>query len=112
MRTQRVQRAHPNEEVFVSAHLPGGLPLLVAPPLEPGMLGIWPIDTLDEERKRAVGRGVANQVQYYAEKLVALGVEDGPIRFASGSSPYEMSRDEFLHWATEYAINVGITLEA
>jgi hypothetical protein len=84
----------------------------VAPLLEPGMLGIWPIDTLDEERKRAVGRGIANQVQYYAEKLVALGVEDGPIRFASGSSPYEMSRDEFLHWATEYAINVGITLEA
>jgi len=84
----------------------------VAPLLEPGMLGIWPIATLDEERKRAVGREVANQVQYYAEKLVALGVEDGPIRFASGSSPYEMSRDEFLHWATEYAINVGITLEA
>jgi hypothetical protein len=84
----------------------------VAPLLEPGMLGIWPIDTLDEERKRAVGRGVANQVQYYAQKLVALGVEDGPIRFASDSSPYEMSRDEFLHWATEYAINVGITLEA
>jgi len=23
-----------------------------------------------------------------------------------------MSSDEFLHWATEYAINVGITLEA
>jgi hypothetical protein len=89
-----------------------GKPLLVAPLLEPGMLGIWPIDMLDEERKRAVGRGLANQVQYYAEKLVALGVEDGPIRFASGSSPYEMSRDEFLHWATEYAINVGITLEA
>src|SRR5258705_13830499 len=33
-----------------------GKPLLVAPLLEPGMLGIWPIDTLDEERKRAVGR--------------------------------------------------------
>ena len=76
------------------------------------MLGIWPIDTLDEERKRAVGRGVANQVQYYADKLAALGVGDGPIRFEAGSSQYEMSRDEFLHWATEYAINVGISLEA
>lgn len=89
-----------------------GKPLLVAPLLEPGMLGIWPVDTLDDERNRAVEREVANQVQYYAEKLVALRVKDGPIRFASDSSTYEMSRDEFLHWATEYAINVGITLEA
>jgi hypothetical protein len=89
-----------------------GKPLLVSPLLEPGMLGVWPIDTLDEKAKGAVRRGVANQVQYYEEKLVALGVGNGPIRFASCSSPYEMSRDEFLHWATEYAINVGITLEA
>jgi len=87
-------------------------PLLVAPLLEPGMLGLWPIDTLDEERRQVVGRGVANQVQYYADKLAALGVGDGPIRFEAGSSQYEMSRDEFLHWATEYAINVGISLEA
>jgi hypothetical protein len=87
-------------------------PLLVAPLLEPGMLGLWSIDTLDEERKQVVRHGVANQVQYYADKLAALGVEHRPIRFESGTSQCEMSRDEFLHWATEYAINVGITLEA
>jgi hypothetical protein len=87
-------------------------PLLVAPLLEPGMLGLWPIDTLDEARKQVVRHEVANQVQYYADKLAALGVEHGPIRLESGTSQCEMSRDEFLHWATEYAINVGISLEA
>ena len=87
-------------------------PLLVAPLLEPGMLGLWSIDTLDEERKQLVRREVANQVQYHADKLAALGVEHGPIRFESRTSQCEMSRDEFLHWATEYALNVGISLEA
>jgi hypothetical protein len=87
-------------------------PLLVAPLLEPGMLALWPIDTLDEARKQVVRHGVANQVQYYADKLAALGVEHGPIRFESSTSQCEMNRDEFLHWATEYAINVGISLEA
>jgi hypothetical protein len=87
-------------------------PLLVAPLLEPGMLGLWPIDTLDETRKQVVRHGVANQVEYYADKLAALGVEHGPIRFGSGTSQHEMSREEFLRWATEYAINVGISLEA
>src|SRR5436190_10481873 len=86
-------------------------PLLVAPLLEPGMLGLWTIDALDEARKQVVGHGVATQVRYYAEKLAALGVEHGPIRFKSGTSEYSMSREEFLHWATEYAINVGISLE-
>ncbi len=87
-------------------------PLLVAPLLEPGMLGLWPIDTLDEAHRQVVTHGVVNQVQYYTHKLAALGVEHGPIRFESGTSQCEMSRDEFLHWATEYAINVGISLEA
>jgi hypothetical protein len=87
-------------------------PLLVAPLLEPGMLGLWSIDTLDDARRQVARREVANQVQYYANKLAALGVEHGPIRFESGTSQYEMSRDEFMHWATQYAINVGISLEA
>ena len=89
-----------------------GKPLLVAPLLEPGMLGLWSTDTLDEERQQAVRRGITDQVRYYADKLVALGVEGGPIRFESGTSQCEMSRDEFLRWASEYAINVGISLEA
>jgi hypothetical protein len=87
-------------------------PLLVAPLLEPGMLGLWTIDALDEAHKQVVGHGVANQVQYYVNKLAALGVEHGPIRFESGAGEYAMSREGFLHWATEYAINVGISLEA
>ena len=87
-------------------------PLLVAPLLEPGMLGLWSIDTLDEERKQVASHEIANQVRYYTDKLAALGVDHGPIRFESGTSECEMSPDEFLHWATEYAINVGISLEA
>lgn len=86
-------------------------PVLVAPLLEPGMLGLWTVETLDEAHRQVVDRGIANQVQYYAEKLTALGAEQGPVRFGSGAPSYAMTRDEFLHWATEYAINVGISLE-
>src|SRR5215203_6794486 len=52
--------------------------------------GLWPIDTLDEARKQVVRHEVASQVQYYADKLAALGVEHGPIRFGSGTSQCEM----------------------
>lgn len=86
-------------------------PVLVAPLLEPGMLGLWTVDTLDARHRQVVDRGVANQVQYYGDKLTVLDVEQGPVRFGSGTSTCQMTRDEFLHWATEYAINVGISLE-
>jgi hypothetical protein len=86
-------------------------PLLVAPLLEPGMLGLWEHDPLDEQRRPIVRYGIKNQVQYYADKLAAIGAERGPVRFGPSASRYEMTRDEFLLWATEYAINVGISLE-
>ena len=78
-------------------------PLLVAPLLEPGMLGLWTADALDEPCRQVVARGIANQVQYYADKLTAIGVEQGPVRFGSETSTYEMSREGFLDWAAEYA---------
>ena len=87
-------------------------PVLVAPLLEPGMLGLWSINTFDEAHKQVVGRQISNQVQYYADKLTALNVEQGLVRFGSGTSAYEMTRDEFLQWATEYALDVGISLGA
>ena len=87
-------------------------PVLVAPLLEPGMLGLWSINTFDEAHKQVVGRQIINQVQYYADKLTALNVEQGLVRFGSGTSAYEMTRDEFLQWATEYALDVGISLGA
>ena len=71
-------------------------PLLVAPLLEPGMLGLWTADALDEPCRQVVARGIANQVQYYADKLTAIGVEQGPVRFGSETSTYEMSREGFL----------------
>ena len=86
-------------------------PVLVAPLLEPHMLGLWTVEMLDAGHRQVVGREMANQVQYYADKLSVLRAEDGPVRFGLGAASVEMTRDEFLHWATEYAINVGISLE-
>lgn len=86
-------------------------PVLVSPLLEPGMLGLWTLDSLAAERREVARRGIASQVQYYADKLTAIGVAHGPVRFGSAASSHELTRDDFLRWATEYAINVGISLE-
>jgi hypothetical protein len=86
-------------------------PVLVAPLLESGMLGLWASASLDEQQRETVRRGLADQVRYYAGKLAAVGVERGPVRFGSGASCFEMTGDEFLRWANEYGINVGISLE-
>ena len=85
-------------------------PVLVAPLLELGMLGVWTIDTFEETHRQVVGRQFDNQVHYYADKLTALNVQEGLVHFGSGASAYQMTRDEFLQWATEYALNVGISL--
>ena len=87
-------------------------PLLIAPLLEPGMLGLWTLDTIDEAHRQVVGQEISNQVQYYADKLTALSTQSAVVRFGSGTAAYQMTRDEFLHWAAEYAINVGISLAA
>src|SRR5690349_10406094 len=84
-------------------------PVLVAPLAEPGMLGLWTVDMLAEEQRRAARRELSKQVEYLVDKLAAL---DDPelVRFGSGGSAYQLTRAELLQWATEYALNVGISL--
>lgn len=86
-------------------------PVLVAPLVEPGMLGLWTVDMLDAAHRPAVERQISNQVQYFADKLAALKISQGPVRFGSDTSAYEMTRDEFLQWATEHMINLGLSLQ-
>lgn len=84
-------------------------PVLVAPLAEPGMLGLWTVDMLAEGHRLAAGRELSNQTQYLADKLTALNHPD-LVRFGSGASAYHMTRAELLQWATEYALNLGISL--
>jgi hypothetical protein len=84
-------------------------PVLVAPLAEPGMLGLWTVDMLAENHRRAADRELTNQVQYLADKLAALN-HPGSVKFGSGASAYQMTGAELLQWATEYALNLGISL--
>jgi hypothetical protein len=88
-------------------------PILVAPLLEPGMLGLWTDEGFDNAQRHAFAQQLANQVQYYSEKLAALNVPpDGQVRFGPAVSPSAIGVDAFLQWATEYGLSVGISLAA
>ena len=85
-------------------------PVLIAPLLEFGMLGIWDVEAFEVAHRQTVEQQLTSQVQYYADKFAALSPESGLVRFGSGASAGQMTRDELLRWATEYALNVGISI--
>jgi hypothetical protein len=86
-------------------------PLLIAPLIEPGSLGLWQASAFDEAKRTAFGHQFQNQLGYYAEKLTALGLSPGDtLRFDAGNSPCTIRVSEFLTWAAEYALAAGISL--
>jgi hypothetical protein len=85
-------------------------PVLVTPLAEPGMLGFWTPDMIDKAHRPVVDQQLQNQVQYFADKFTTLSMHTEAVHFGSGASAYQMTRDEFLQWATEYALNVGVSL--
>ena len=84
-------------------------PVLIAPLAEPGMLGLWTVDMLAEEHRRAASRELNNQTRYLADKLAALD-DPSSVRFGSGASAYRMTCAELLQWTAEYALNLGVSL--
>ena len=86
-------------------------PLLVAPLIEPGSLGLWTFNALDEKSRSVLTRETANQVGYFTEKLQAFELGDSDsIRFEPATPAFEISVRDFLQWTREYSIFVGLSI--
>ena len=86
-------------------------PVFVAPLVEPGALGIWSLASFDEQRRSELAHAFANQIRYYTEKLELYGLTEADrVRFEPATPEFTLSVSEFLRWAQEYAIGVGISL--
>jgi hypothetical protein len=86
-------------------------PLLVAPLIEPGSLGLWTFNAMEGKSRSVLTRETANQVQYFTEKLRVFELGDSDcIRFEPATPMFEISVRDFLQWAREYSISVGISI--
>lgn len=87
-------------------------PLLVAPLIEPGALGMWTLDSLSAGMRTKLARGIASQVEYYTAKLEMIGLTlEDRMCFEPATPACVMRVGDFLDWAREYAIGVGISIE-
>jgi hypothetical protein len=86
-------------------------PLLVGPLIEPGSLGLWTLDRLEDKARSVMSREMANQVAYFTEKLRVCEVGDGGrIRFEPSTLELSLTVPDFLHWTREYSMTVGLSL--
>jgi hypothetical protein len=86
-------------------------PLFVAPLVEPGVLGLWNLDSFNELKRAEFEHQFANQIQYYTEKLALFGLlEEDRVRFEPATPECTLSVSDFLRWARDYAIGVGISI--
>lgn len=82
-------------------------PLLVAALLESGSVTVWNVKTLQERYRTKIERELANQGQYFSQKIAGLGLsESDPIETPYGD--FILSVAEFRVWANEYAVPFGV----
>ena len=87
-------------------------PVIVAPLVEPGLLGLWSQADISAARKDAFAAELANQRQYYEEKLHALGLGPQDLIHAEWTTPEQtVTVNDFLRWADDYVMPVPISLE-
>lgn len=86
-------------------------PVIVAPLIEPGVIGLWTTASVTASQRAAFDTQLANQVQYYIEKLAALGLTDAEaVRFEPATPECTLSVSDFFRWTREYIIGVGMSL--
>ena len=82
-------------------------PVIVAGLLEPGWISFWSADSLSPTAKSIVDRECANQREFFAEKLRALGLaDDACVETPDGE--FLLSVVDFRRWAGEYAVSLGV----
>ncbi len=86
-------------------------PVLVAPLIEPGAIGVFTLGQFPEPVQRRLASEFENQVGYYEEKLASVGPADGAsLRFEPATEECVLGVGEFMRWARDYAIGVGISI--
>lgn len=87
-------------------------PALVAALVEPGAVALWTSTALEGESRSALEYQVANQCEYYNEKLAGLGLVDSD-EIETPDSEFRLPVSEFRRWATEYCISsIGVGMTA
>jgi hypothetical protein len=86
-------------------------PLLVCPLVEPGYLSIWSVPGLPAEQRARTEAHMANQVEYFAEKVQVCGLteRDSIVLDATGS-PFTIGVRDLMQWARDYTISIGVTI--
>ncbi len=86
-------------------------PLVVAPLVEPGYFGIWPVAALGTPQRERAERELANRIEYFDAKVRLLKL--GPsavVKLIPGGDVLEIPLPEFLRWVREYYPIVGTSL--
>ena len=86
-------------------------PAMVAPLTEPGTLGVWLPNLLDDESRAWFRYQLANQMNYWQEKLKVCEVSEvDPVVFEPATPPLALTGREFLQWVSEYVVLVPVTM--
>lgn len=87
-------------------------PVLVAPLLEAGCVGVWTLPALDPNARAAVTREMDNRATYFEAKFSEMwpaGVDT--VRLSEGDADLRLSVDEFRAWYRDFYVFVGHGLE-
>lgn len=87
-------------------------PVVVAPLLEPGIVGLWTLADLEVEARVKAERELANRMAYFEAKLSSMwpdGVDT--VRLKEGDADLRLDLAAFRAWARDYYIAVGHGLE-
>jgi hypothetical protein len=86
-------------------------PLIVAPLLEAGLLGIWIVDRLPELERKSAEYQVANQCAFVENQLEQLAVSGGAgILFETDADRIVLAAPDFRRWIREYSVLAGSRL--
>jgi hypothetical protein len=83
-------------------------PTLIAPLVEPGMIVVWSLDSVQADVRQNWEREFANQCEYFDEKLKAFGLGDADgVTLTGPTGEYRITVADFGRWARDYAIPVA-----
>ncbi len=86
-------------------------PLIVAPLVEPGLLGVWEVGRLKPEHRAAAERAIATQVAFHTERIPLHGLSaTDTLSLTAADGPFTMSVAEFIQWSREYATPAGVSV--
>jgi hypothetical protein len=86
-------------------------PVLVAPLIEPGCVGLWSFASLEASARSAAERERARRTEYFEAKLGLWTEGVDAVRLQEGDSDLRVDLVTFRSWLREYYVAVGHGLE-